>query len=537
MIKRLKCNIRQRLGLYGLAAALLCCIPASYGSSIADIFKAADDDGYVMGASGKPELFSTSIPPVRQESMKTLTRQGVCSALWLDGKPHLLVKLTASGAFAADWLDGTGNARRIYICDPGDIFVPLAFINNGSEFYALSNRHAEFVRLVAIRCIDGQERVIHSDPEKKVDMAGVLSSGKTTVKLHGVYYVDDKIRYYFFDDEFAGMHKLVREKLPAGDILWDSSSDNGRQWVVKYLQDSAPTAYYYFNFDTGELKRQPGKDPAIISAGQTAAVQPVQYKSRDGTTLHGYLTIPPGSAGKQLPVVVFVHGGPSSRVFRWFDPRVQTLAAGGYAVFQPNYRGSRGFGKHYMTAGWKTWGTGTLQNDITDGVHYLISQGIAHPDRVAIMGGSFGGYCALAGLAFTPELYACGIDIFGMSDLVSYLREVQDEQQPLQPLDQTLCGDINNSDDLPRLQSQSPVNFTDKIRAPLFIYHGAKDTLINYSHSGRMVQMLRGSNREVEYHLSPDGEHGFSAVDAEAAVYHDILRFLDKHIGNKQKEK
>ena len=533
MIKRLKCNMRQRFVLYGLAAALLYSIPASYGSSIADLFKAADDDGYVMGASGKPELFSTPVSSVRQESMKTLTRQGVCSALLIDGKPRLLIKLTGSGAFAADWIDGTGNTRRVYICDPGDIFVPLAFINNGSEFYALSNRRAEFVRLVAINCIDGQERVIHSDPENKVDMAGVLSSGNTTVRLHGVYYIDDRIRYYFFDDEFAAMHKVVREKLPDGDILWDSGSDNGRQWVVKLLRDSAPAAYYYFNFDTGELKLMPGKDSTIISAGQTAAVQPIQYKSRDGNTLHGYLTIPTGSNGKHLPVVVFVHGGPSSRVFRWFDPRVQTLAAGGYAVFQPNYRGSRGFGKRYMTAGWKTWGTGTLQNDITDGVRHLINEGIAQPDRVAIMGGSFGGYCTLAGLAFTPELYACGIDIFGMSDLVSYLREVQDEQQPLQPLDQALCGDINSPADLLRLQSQSPVNFTDKIRAPLFIYHGAKDTLIHCSHSERMVQMLRSRNVEVEYYLSTDGEHGFSAIDTETAVYHNILRFMDKHIGNK----
>ena len=526
--------MRQRFGLYGLTAALLYCIPASYGSSIADLFKAADDDGYVMTSSGRPELFSAVAPSVRLENMKTLISQGVCSALWLDGKPRLLIKLTADGAFAADWIDGSGNVRRIYICEPGDIFVPLAFINNGSEFYALSNRRAEFVRLVAISCIDGQERVIHSDPENKVDMGGVLSSGKATVKLHGVYYVDDKIRYYFFDDEFAAMHKRVTEKLPDGDILWDSGSDNGRQWVVKYLKDSAPAAYYYFNFDTRELKLLPGRDPATISAGQTAAVQPVKYKSRDGTMLHGYLTIPPGSAGRHLPFVVFVHGGPSSRVFRWFDPRVQALAAGGYAVFQPNYRGSRGFGKRYMTAGWKTWGTGTLQNDITDGVRHLINEGIAQPDKVAIMGGSFGGYCALAGLAFTPELYACGIDIFGMSDLVSYLREVQDEQKPLQPLDQALCGDINNLADQPRLQSQSPVNFTDKIRAPLFIYHGLKDTLIHYSHSERMVQMLRNSNKEVEYHLSTDGEHGFSNIDTETAVYHNILRFLNKHIGNKQ---
>lgn len=465
--------------------------------------------------------------------MKTLNRQGVCSALWLDGKPRLLIKLTASGAFAADWIDGRSSARRIYICDPGDIFVPLTFINNGSEFYALSNRHAEFVRLVAIRCIDGRELVIHSDPEKKVDMAGVLSSGKTTVKLHGVYYVDDHIRYYFFDDEFAAMHKLVREKLPGGDILWDSGSDNGRQWIIKLLRDTTPATYYYFNFDTRELKRLPGKDSAIIRTGQTAEVYPIHYKSRDGTTLHGYLTVPPGSNGKHLPVVVFVHGGPASRVFRWFDPRVQALAAGGYAVFQPNYRGSRGFGKRYMTAGWKSWGTGTLQNDITDGVRHLINEGIAQPGRIAIMGGSFGGYCTLAGLAFTPELYACGIDIFGMSDLVSYLREVQDEQQPLQPLDLVMCGDINDSADLPRLQSQSPVNFTDKIRAPLFIYHGTKDPLINYSHSDRIVQLLRSRNAEVEYYLSPAGEHGFSTIDAEAAVYHDILRFLDKYIGSK----
>ena len=530
MIKYLKNSNWLRFDLCGLAAALFLWIPCVCGSNIADLFKAADDSGYVIGASGKPELFAAVKSSGQQKNMKILNGKGVCNALWYGGIPRLLIKLTVNGAFAADWIDGSGNTKRIYVCDPGDIFLPLTFINDGSAFYAFSNRQSEFVRLVKISCADGQERIIHTDPEKKVDAAGVLCSGKINVKLHGVYYVDDGIRYYFFDEEFATMHKLLVAKLPVGDILWDSGSDNGRQWIIKLLRDSMPAAYYYFNFDTGELRLLPDKGSALIKAGQSASVQPISYKSRDGTVLHGYLTIPAGSNGRQLPVVVFVHGGPASRVFRWFDPRVQALAAGGYAVFQPNYRGSRGFGKHYMTAGWKTWGTGTLQNDITDGVRHLINNGVAHPGKIAIMGGSFGGYCALAGLAFTPELYACGIDIFGMSDLVCYLREIQDEQKPLQPLDQVMCGDINNPSDLSRLKSQSPINFADKIRAPLFIYHGAKDTLINPSHSERMVQLLRSRNAEIEYYLNPNEEHGFSTLDAETKMYYAILHFLDKYI-------
>lgn len=534
MTKCLKNSRWQRFGLCGLTAVLFLWIPCVYCSSIADLFKATDNDGYVIGASGDPELLSAVTPSVRQENMKALNRQGICNALWYGGIPRLLIKLTGNGAFAADWIDGSGNTRRIYVCDPGDIFLPLTFINDGSEFYAFSNRKSEFVRLVAVSCADGQERIIHTDPEKKVDVAGVVSSGKINVKLHGVYYVDDGIRYYFFNEGVATMHKLLVAKLPAGDILWDSGSDNGRQWIIKLLHDSEPAAYYYFNLDTEELRLLPDNGSALIKAGQTATVQPVSYKSRDETMLHGYLTIPAGSNGRQLPVVVFVHGGPSSRVFRWFDPRVQALAAGGYAVFQPNYRGSRGFGKHYMSAGWKTWGTGTLQNDITDGVRHLINKGIAQPGKIVIMGGSFGGYCALSGLAFTPELYACGIDIFGMSDLVRYLSEIQDEQKPFQPLDQVMCGNINNPADLSRLKAQSPINFADKIRAPLFIYHGAKDTLINPSHSERMVQLLRSRNAEVEYYLNPNEEHGFSTLEAETAVYYDILRFLDKHIGSKR---
>ncbi len=497
------------------------------------MFKAADDAGYIINSSGHPELYTTAANP-RQAAMRGFVQQGICSVLWIDNVPRLLVKVSDAGAFIADLIDQDGKPKRIYSCNPGDIFVPIAFINGGKSFYALSNRQAEFARLIEINCIDGSERVIHTDPENKVDLGGIIIVGKAEPRLKGIYYIDDRIRYYFFDGEFAVMHKLVTAKLPAGDILWDSSSDNGRQWIIRYLSDSVPAAYYYFNFDTKELKLLPsGNYSFLITIGETSTVQPMSYKSRDGNTLYGYLTIPPGSNGKHLPVVVFVHGGPASRVFRWFDPRVQALVTAGYAVFQPNYRGSRGFGKHYMTAGWKSWGTGTLQNDITDGVRHLISEGIARPGEIAIMGGSFGGYCALAGLAFTPELYACGIDIFGISDLVSYLREVQNEQKPLQPMDGVMCGDINNPADLSRLKSQSPINFADKIRAPLLIYHGTKDDLIKPEQSDKIAAALIAQGNVVKYYRNQKEAHGFGTPDAEAELYCAVLNFLNKHIAKK----
>jgi len=525
-------NVQIQSGFCGLIVSVLFWTSVSHGMEISDLFKAADDTGYIINSSGQPELYSPATANSKQAAMGGFVRQGICSVLWINNVPRLLVKVSDAGAFITDFIDQDGKPKRIYTCAPGDIFVPIAFINGGKSFYALSNRQSEFARLIEINCVDGSERVIHTDPENKVDLGGIIIVEKTEPKLKGVYYIDDRIRYYFFDDEFTAMHKLVTAKLPAGDILWDSGSDNGRQWVIRHLSDSVPATYYCFNFDTKELKLLPaGKYSSLITIGETATIQPMSYKSRDGNTLYGYLTIPPGSNGKHLPVVVFVHGGPASRVFRWFDPRVQALATAGYAVFQPNYRGSRGFGKHYMTAGWKNWGTGTLQNDITDGVRHLISEGIAQPEKIAIMGGSFGGYCALAGLAFTPELYAAGIDIFGISDLVSYLREVQDEQKPLQPMDRVMCGDINNPADLSRLKSQSPINFADKIHAPLLIYHGAKDDLIKPEQSDKIAAALIAKSKVVEYCRNQKEAHGFSTPEAEAGLYCAVLSFLNKHIG------
>jgi dipeptidyl aminopeptidase/acylaminoacyl peptidase len=221
------------------------------------------------------------------------------------------------------------------------------------------------------------------------------------------------------------------------------------------------------------------------------------------------------------------------RTHAGFDGRVQFLASRGYAVLQPNFRGSRGYGKAFMNAGDGQWGKGVMQNDVTDGVDHLISEGVVDPNRVAIFGGSYGGYAALAGLAFTPDRYAAGICLFGTSDLIDYATQHPLEWQAFAGDTIRRLGDRSMEKGGNTLFDLSPVNHAPSFKAPLLIYHGANDHLIPVTHTRRMVKALQHSGKDVEFLLASDEAHGFSNPESEMAVYRAIELFLHKHLGGK----
>jgi len=257
-------------------------------------------------------------------------------------------------------------------------------------------------------------------------------------------------------------------------------------------------------------------------------MEPICYRARDGVEIPAYLTLP-RSGCKPFPLVVFPHGGPRLRTFWGFDGRVQFLANRGYAVLQPNYRGSKGYGKNFLNAGNREWG-GKMQDDITDGVAHLVAGGIADPKRIAIFGGSYGGYAALAGLAFTPDLYAAGICLFGASDLEAFVNEIPCEWHPYIGQIYANVGENQTEEGREFLRGRSPVHFTENIRAPLFIYHGVHDKLIRKSQSDRFVEKLKTNGQSVTYIVFDDEGHGFSKSENEAAIYDLIEAFLEKHL-------
>jgi dipeptidyl aminopeptidase/acylaminoacyl peptidase len=261
---------------------------------------------------------------------------------------------------------------------------------------------------------------------------------------------------------------------------------------------------------------------------ELAPMRPVQYTSRDGLVIHGYLTLPKGVEARNLPVVVNVHGGPWHRDVWGYNPEVQFLANRGYAVLQVNFRGSTGYGRAFWEASFREWGR-KMQDDVTDGVQWLIAQGIADPARVAIYGGSYGGYATLAGLAYTPDLYAAGIDYVGVSNLLTFMKSIPPYWKPMLAMLQEMVGDMEKDEAM--LRAASPVFSADRIKAPLLIAQGAKDPRVVKSESDQMVEAMRKRGVEVEYLVKDNEGHGFHNEENRFEFYEAMERFLDRHLG------
>lgn len=256
----------------------------------------------------------------------------------------------------------------------------------------------------------------------------------------------------------------------------------------------------------------------------------VNYKSRDGWDIEAYLTLPKGytlETAKNLPVIINPHGGPWARDEWGFDPESQFLANRGYAVFKMNFRGSTGYGRKFLEASYKQWGL-SMQDDITDGVNWLIEKGIADAKKIAIYGASYGGYAVLAGLAFTPDLYACGIDYVGVSNLFTLLESIPPYWKPMLEMMYEQVGDPEKDKEL--LERISPVFHSDKIKAPLFIAQGANDPRVKKAESDQMVEAMKQRGVEVQYMVKEDEGHGFHNEENRFDFYRAMEKFLSEHL-------
>jgi len=304
-------------------------------------------------------------------------------------------------------------------------------------------------------------------------------------------------------------------------------------FIIRTYSDRSLGAYYIYDANTKELEKITDVSP-WIDEDNMANVFPVKYKTRDGLTIHAYLTLPNGltpKTAKNLPTIINPHGGPWARDGWGFNPEVQFLANRGYAVFQMNFRGSTGYGKKFWEASFKEWGL-TMQDDITDGTNWLIEKGISNPDKIAIYGASYGGYATLMGMVKEPKLYAAGVDYVGVSNMFTFMQTIPPYWEPMLKMMYEMVG--NPKTDSLMLRKVSPVFHVDKIIAPLFIAQGANDPRVNIDESDQIVEAMKKQGVFVEYMVKEDEGHGFHNEENRFDFYRAMEAFLNKQMKDKE---
>ena len=405
----------------------------------------------------------------------------------------------------------------------------MEFTPDNRLVYAATNLRRDKVALVLMNPATCEE-LEHLYAHEQYDVSSISYSRKRK-KLLAVYCQGhkDPIRHYF-DDEEAAFREHLRSFFEGRRFGITATDKEEQKYLIYVGSDRTRGGYYFYDRAVGS--------PALLAElapwleeEDMVAMHPVTYTSRDGLTIEAYLSLPhpytPETA-KALPVVVHPHGGPWARDSWGYSAEVQFLCNRGYAVFQMNFRGSTGYGRKFLEASYKQWGQ-AMQDDITDGVNWLIAQGIADAKRVAIYGGSYGGYATLAGLCFTPDLYACGIDYVGVSNLLTFMQTIPPYWRPLLEMMYEQVGDPEK--DLEMLTAYSPALQAHLIKAPLFIAQGANDPRVNKAESDQMVEALRARGVEVEYMVKDDEGHGFHNQENRFDFYRAMERFLKEQMG------
>ncbi len=404
---------------------------------------------------------------------------------------------------------------------------PLMFTFDNKYVYVASNigRDKKAIYKYDLKNNKQLDLVYEND---EVDVSSLISSDKKK-KILGVVYVTDKTHYYFLDEERKKFQEDLEKRLPGYEVAVTNSNRDEDKFLIRTYSDKSRGAYYYYDTKTGEFKKLVDVSP-WLKEEYMADMKPIQYKSRDGLVIHGYLTIPKVEKAENLPVIVNPHGGPWARNYWGFNPEVQFLANRGYVVLQMNFRGSVGYGRKFWEAGFKQWGK-AMQDDITDGVKWLISQGIADPKRIGIYGGSYGGYATLAGLTFTPDLYACGVDYVGPSNLFTLINSLPPYWEPLRQMFYEMIGDPKKDSVL--LWEISPVFHADKIKAPLLVAQGANDPRVKKAESDQIVNALKKRGIDVIYMVKDNEGHGFRNEENRFDFYRAMEKFLAKHLGGR----
>lgn len=438
------------------------------------------------------------------------------------------VAAAAGGGMDLRVRDSAGGPWRTVIrWDANDIIGSgiQGFAPDGRGLWLSNNQGRDTAAFTRLSLDDGSEVVIASDPDS--DLRQTLIHPVTKEAQAACFGVN---RYDWRAIDPAIEADLSRAATVSHGNLEIVSRDRAdRIWILAFAPDDGPASWYRYERDTGKADLLFHSRAELVDA-PLAPMKGIAIEARDGMRIHVLLTLPLGVEPRGLPVVMNIHGGPWWRDEWGFHPEVQWLANRGYAVCQVNFRGSTGFGKRYVNAGDKQWG-GAMQDDITDAARRLIAEGIADVKRIAIYGGSYGGYATLAGVTFTPDLYACGVDIVGPSNLLTWLDSIPPYWEAYRDVLRRRVGDRDADRDL--LVARSPFFHVSQIRCPLLIAQGANDPRVPKPESDQIVEELRRAGREVEYIVFDDEGHGFARPESRLRFYEAAERFLARHLGGR----
>ena len=423
---------------------------------------------------------------------------------------------------------------KVYSCTVFELCRTIRFHKDGARVYRVTNKgDVDLMRLTLFDPATGKEEAVESDPLEKVDFANAIFS-EASDELVATTYEDERTRYYFRDKAVEADFRSIEKKLPGRNLAFASRTKDDQLWLVRSWSDTEPEECYLFDRKAKALTPQYRvfeKLPREALAPMTA----ISYASSDGLQIPAFLTLPKGATPKALPLIVLPHGGPWLRDVWGFDSWIQFLANRGYAVLQPNFRGSAGYGKKFLNAGNKKWGE-TMQDDLTWGVKHLVAKGIVDAKRVGILGASYGGYATLAGVTFTPDVYAAAVSIVGPSNLITLLGSFPAYWESTRKLWRQRVGDPSTPEGKAQLERQSPLNSAAKIKTPLLVVQGANDPRVTKAESDQIVIALRDRGFPVEYLVAPDEGHIFARPVNNMATFAAAEKFLAKYLNGRYQE-
>ena len=473
--------------------------------------KEIENPGYAGWVADEDLVVRCAIAPLPDGSFDVLVRDA-------DGDAG-----GADAAADADW-------RKLLTIPAEDVtsFDVVSFSGDGRSVLVISAAGTDTARLSRVELATGDETLLAADPE--ADVAGVVLHPDTQ-EPEIVLVLKDRMEYLVLDPSVADDLKAIRALHP-GDPSISGRDDADATWLIAFNVDAGSITYFMYDraAKSGQLLFEARPE---LSGYTLAAMEPFSFAARDGLTIHGYLTFPPGADRSSLPAVLNVHGGPQVRDAWGYDPEAQWFANRGYLCVQVNYRGSTGYGKSFVAAGDREWGA-KMHDDLIDAVSRIVDQGWADPARVAIYGGSYGGYAALVGAAFTPDVFCCAVDIVGPSNLKTLLETIPPYWAPMIAQLYRRVGNPETDEEF--LWSRSPLSRAHDIRIPLLIAQGANDPRVKQAESEQIVAALKDAGIDYEYMLFPDEGHGFAKPENRIKFYTAAERFLARYLGGRFEE-
>jgi dipeptidyl aminopeptidase/acylaminoacyl peptidase len=500
-------------------------------AEIVDALDQIDEDHILIALNQrKKEVFDVYQLNVKTGEMKLVADNPGNFTSWLtDHKGHIRGAISTDGVNTSLYYRENESVRfrKTLTTDFRTSIEPLFFTFDNRYVYASSNLKRDKSALVIFDLRRGREKKkIFEHPDVDVHTLSYSRQRKTLIAAN---YTTWKHERTFFDKQTETVFNDVSALLKGYEVGISGFDQAETRYIIRTYSDRSRGAVYLYDRMTHELTKLRDVSP-WLNENTLAEMKPISYRSRDGLTINGYLTLPKGYKTGAIPFVINPHGGPWARDEWGFNPEVQLLANHGYGVLQMNYRGSTGYGRAFWEASFKQWGK-KMQDDISDGVRWLVAKQYADANHICIYGGSYGGYAVLAGLAFTPELYACGVDYVGVSNLFTFYKGIPSYWKPLLQMTYEMVGDPKKDEAL--LRSASPIFHVDQIRAPLFVAQGANDPRVNINESNQIVEALKKRGVDVPYMVKANEGHGFHNEENRFDFYDHMIAFLGKYLDAK----